>query len=156
MGRHITKDVWDKLRLARAAGASFAELSRQSGINRNTILSYAARHGWSHQIATARQQADSGKPDVTDIVQRVLAEKGRAAKLHIADILLQVLAEEKKRGIVIEDASDLEKIENIRSSLFPEPQQIDVRRMQMQLGVNLSGGLSEEALAEIERLCKIL
>jgi hypothetical protein len=42
------------------------------------------------------------------------------------------------------------------SSLFPEPQQIDVLRMQMQLGVNLSGGLSEEALAEIERLCKIL
>jgi hypothetical protein len=65
-------------------------------------------------------------------------------------------AEPQKRGIVIEDASDLEKIENIRSSLFPEPQQIDVRRMQMQLGVNLSGGLSEEALAEIERLCKIL
>ena len=40
------------------------------------------------------------------------------------------------------------------SNLFTEPQQIDVRKME--LGVNLSGGLSNTALAEIERLARIM
>jgi len=119
MACHISKEVWDKLRLGRAVGATFAELARQSGINRNTLLSYAARDGWSQQIATARQQADNGKPDVTDVVQKVLAGRHRETKLALSDFLLKCISEASKRGIVAEDLDDVEKLERIARRSSP-------------------------------------
>ena len=91
---------------------------------------------------------------ITDAVQRVLSEKGAKAKLRLADLVLEIIRRAKKAGIEIADVDDLKTVEDIRSSLWPQPVAIDHRTLG--LSVNLSGGLSDEALAEIERLAKIM
>jgi hypothetical protein len=153
----ISKTVWDQIKLARAAGASYGELAEKTGISKGTILAHAHRHGWSKDIALARPKADGAQPlalNVTDAISAILHERGQETKMKMSEFLLKAARQlaERSDDVVVDSLEGAKILEALRSSLYPQPVQFDHRS----LSVNVSGGLSEEALQRIEAMTKLM
>ena len=124
MQRRISKTVWDQLKIARAAGASYGELAARIGISKGTILAHAHRHGWTRDIALARPKADAQSPaiDITDAVTEILAERGQQTRMKMSEFLLKAARKLAERDDIVVDSLEGAKIlESLRASLFPQP-----------------------------------
>jgi hypothetical protein len=154
MPRAISKATWDQIKIARAAGASYGELAERTGISKGTILAHAHRHGWTKDIALARPRDNAPPaPNVTDAITAILHERGQETKMRMSEFLLKAARQLVKRDDVVVDSLEGAKIlEALRSSLYPQPVQFDHRSV----SVNVSGGLSEEALQRIEAMTKLM
>jgi hypothetical protein len=155
MPRTISKATWDQIKIARAAGASYGELAERTGISKGTILAHAHRHGWTKDVILAspkRDRAPSG-PNVTDALAQILHERGRETKMKMSEFLLKAARQLAERDDIVVDSLEGAKIlEALRTSLFPQPVMVDHRSV----SVNVSGGLSEEALQRIEQMTKLM
>jgi hypothetical protein len=155
MPRAISKAVWDQIKIARAAGASYGELATRTGISKGTILAHAHRHGWTKDVALARPRdnAQPKAPNVTDAITAILHERGQETKMRMSEFLLKAARQLAERDDIVVDSLEGAKIlETLRSSLYPQPVQFDHRSV----SVNVSGGLSEEALQRIEAMTKLM
>jgi hypothetical protein len=155
MPRAISKATWDQIKIARAAGASYGGLAERTGIPKGTILAHAHRHGWTKDLALARPKGDNAPaaPNVTDGLTAILHERGRKTKMKMSEFLLKAARQLAEREDIVVDSLEGAKIlEALRTSLFPQPVQVDHRS----LNVSLQGGLSEEALQRIEAMTKIM
>jgi hypothetical protein len=154
MPRAISKTTWDQIKIARAAGASYGELAERTGIKKGTLLAHAHRHGWTKDIALARPKGDNAPaPNVTDAITAILHERGQETKMKMSEFLLKAARQLAERDDIVVDSLEGAKIlEALRSSLYPQPVQFDHRSV----NVNLSGGLSEEALQRIEAMTKLM
>ena len=154
MPRTISKATWDQIKIARAAGASYSELAERTGIRRGTILSYAHRNGWTSDIALARPKGDNAPaaPNVTDAITAILHERGQETKMKMSEFLLKAARQLASSDIVVDSLEGAKILEALRTSLFPQPVQIDHRS----LSVSVSGGLSPEALERIEQMTKLM
>ena len=155
MPRAISKATWDQIKIARAAGASYGELAKRTGIPKGTILAHATRKGWTKDAALARPREGnaSSTPNITDAITAILHERGRETKMHLSEFLLKAARQLAERDDIVVDSLEGAKIlEAIRLSLYPQPVQFDHRS----LSVNVSGGLSEEALQRIESMTKLM
>ena len=154
MLRAISKATWDQIKIARAAGASYGELAERTGIPKGTILAHAHRHGWTKDIALARPKGDAPPaPNVTDAIAAILHERGQETKMRMSEFLLKAARQLAERDDIVVDSLEGAKIlEALRSSLYPQPVQFDHRSV----SVNVSGGLSEEALQRIEQMTKLM
>jgi hypothetical protein len=155
MMKRISKSTWDQIKLARAAGASYGELAERTGISKGTILAHAHRHGWTSDIRLARPKGDNAPavPNVTDAITDVLHERGRETKLKLSEVVLKLVCRlAENDDIVVNSIEDVKILEALRSSLYPQPVQVDHRS----LSVSVSGGLSEEALQRIESMTKLM
>jgi hypothetical protein len=150
MSRTIAKATWDQIKIARAAGASYGEIAERTGISKGTILSHAHRNGWTSDIALARPKGDN---NVTDALAAILHERGRETKMKMSEFLLKAARQLAERDDIVVDSLEGAKIlEALRTSLFPQPVMVDHRSV----SVNVSGGLSEEALQRIEAMTKLM
>jgi hypothetical protein len=157
MPRAISKTVWDQIKIARAAGASYGDLAEKTGIPKGTILAHAHRHGWSKDIALARpksQDAQPAAPNVTEAIASILFDRGQQTKMHLSEFLVKTAKRLAERGedVSIDTIEAVKAFEQIRASLFPSPTMIDHRSV----SVSVSGGLSEEALERIEAMTKLM
>jgi len=154
MPRAISKTTWDQIKIARAAGASYGELARRTGISKGTILAHAHRYGWTRDVALARPPArNSNASPVTDAITAILHERGQETKMRMSEFLLKAARQLAERDDIVVDSLEGAKIlEALRASLFPQPVQFDHRS----LSVNVSGGLSEEAMQRIEAMTKLM
>ena len=155
MPRAISKDTWDQIKIARAAGASYSELAERTGISKGTILAHAHRHGWTKDLALARPKGDAPPaPNVTDAITAILHERGQETRMHLSEFLVKAAKRLAERGedVSIDSIEAVKAFEQIRASLFPSPTMIDHRS----LSVSVSGGLSEEALQRIETMTKLM
>jgi hypothetical protein len=155
MPRAISKATWDQIKIARAAGASYGELAERTGISKGTILAHAHRNGWTKDIALARPKADCEPPaNVTDAIAAILHERGQQTRMHLSEFLVKTAKRLAERGedVSIDSIEAVKAFEAIRASLFPSPTMIDHRSV----SVNVSGGLSEEALQRIEAMTKLM
>jgi len=156
MPRSISKATWDQIKIARAAGASYCELAERTGIPKGTILAHAFRHGWTKDLALARPKEDNAPPapDVTNAITAILHERGQQTRMHLSEFLVKAAKRLAERGedVSIESIEAVKAFEQIRASLFPSPTMIDHRSV----SVNVSGGLSEEALLRIEAMTKLM
>ena len=152
MPRAISKTVWDQIKIARAAGASYGELAERTGIPKGTLQAHAHRHGWTKDIALARSQ--SADRDLTDTITGILHERGQQTRMHLSEFLVKTAKRLAERGedVSIDSIEAVKAFEQIRASLFPSPTMIDHRSV----SVNVSGGLSEEALQRIEAMTKLM
>jgi hypothetical protein len=152
----ISKTVWDQIKLARAAGASYGALAEKTGISKGTILAHAHRHGWSKDIALARPKAEGSQPpapNVVDAITAVLHERGQETKMKMSEFLLKAARQLAERDDIVVDSLEGAKIlEALRTSLFPQPVMVDHRSV----SVNVSGGLSDEALQRIEAMTRLM
>jgi hypothetical protein len=155
MTRRIPKATWDQIKIARAAGASYGELAERTGIPKGTILAHAHRHGWTKDAALARPRENNqpNTPNVTDAITQILHERGRETKMRLSEFLLKAARKLAERDDIVVDSLEGAKIlEALRTSLFPQPVMVDHRS----LSVNVSAGLSEEALKKIEAMTKLM
>lgn len=155
MPRAISRTTWDQIKIARAAGASYGELAERTGISKGTILAHAHRHGWTKNVALARPRREGAPPgpNVTDAITAILHERGQETKMRMSEFLLKAARQLAQRDdIVVNSLEGAKILEQLRSSLFPQPVQFDHRSV----NVNLSGGLSEEALQQIEAMTKLM
>ena len=155
MTKRIAKETWQQLKIARAAGASYGELAKRTGIAKGTILAHAHRNGWTNDIALARPKADCEPPapSVTDAITAILHERGRETKMKMSEFLLKAARQLAGRDDIVVDSLEGAKIlEALRTSLFPQPLMVDHRSV----NVSLQGGLSEEALQRIEAMTKLM
>jgi hypothetical protein len=153
MSRAISKATWDQIKIARAAGATYDELAKRTGIPKGTVLAHAHRHGWTKDIALARPKTDNAPSDVTDALTSILHERGRETKMKMSEFLLKAATQLAERDDIVVDSLEGAKIlEALRTSLFPQPVMVDHRS----LNVSVSGGLSEEALQRIEQMTKLM
>ena len=154
MPRTISKATWDQIKIARAAGASYGELAERTGISKGTILAHAHRHGWTKDVALARPRENAPPgPNVTDAITAILHERGQETKMRMSEFLLKAARQLAECDDIVVDSLEGAKIlEALRSSLYPQPVQFDHRS----LSVNVSGGLSEEALQRIEAMTKLM
>jgi hypothetical protein len=152
--RAISKSVWDQIKIARASGASYGELAARTGISKGTILAHAHRHGWTKDIALARPKGDTPAPNVADAIVAILHERGQQTRMHLSEFLVKTAKRLAERGedVSIDSIEAVKAFEQIRASLFPSPTMIDHRSV----SVNVSGGLSEEALQRIEAMTKLM
>jgi transposase len=154
MPRAISKATWDQIKIARAAGASYGELAERTGISKGTILAHAHRHGRTRDIALARPKGDTPPPNVADAIVAILHERGQQTRMHLSEFLVKAAKRLAERGedVSIDSIEAVKAFEQIRASLFPSPTMIDRRSV----SVNVSGGLSEEALQRIEAMTKLM
>jgi len=155
MPRPISKTVWDQIKIARAAGASYGELATRTGVPKGTILAHAHRHGWTKDVALARPRdnAQASALNMTDAITAVLHERGQETKMRLSEFLLKAARRLAARDdIVVNSLEGAKILESLRASLFPQPVQFDHRSV----SVNVSGGLSEEALQKIEAMTKLM
>jgi hypothetical protein len=154
MPRAISKATWDQIKIARAAGASYGELAERTGISKGTILAHAHRNGWTKDIALARPKGDNvpATINVTDAITAILHERGRETKMKMSEFLLKAARQLAESDIVVDSLEGAKILEALRTSLYPQPVMVDHRS----LSVSVSGGLSEEALARIEQMTKLM
>jgi len=157
MPRAISKTVWDQIKIARAAGASYGELAERTGISKGTICAHAHRHGWTKDVALARPRADdrlrAQSNDVTDAITAILHERGQQTRMRLSEFLVKAATRLAERDDIVVDSLEGAKIlEALRASLYPQPVQFDHRSV----SVAVSGGLSEEALQRIEQMTKLM
>jgi hypothetical protein len=151
----ISKATWDQIKIARASGASYGQLAEKTGISKGTILAHAHRFGWTKDVALARARAERNPPgpNITDAITAILHERGQETKMKMSEFLLKAARQLAERDDIVVDSLEGAKIlEALRSSLYPQPVQVDHRS----LSVNLQGGLSEEALQRIEAMTKLM
>jgi len=74
--------------------------------------------------------------------------------MHLSEFLVKTAKRLAERGedVSIDSIEAVKAFEQIRASLFPSPTMIDHRSV----SVNVSGGLSEEALQRIEAMTKLM
>jgi hypothetical protein len=154
MSRAISKATWDQIKIARAAGASYGELAERTGISKGTILAHAHRHGWTKDAALARKPPGGGQsPDIADALAQILHDRGQTTKMKMSEFLLKAAVKLAERDDIVVDSLEGAKIlEQLRTSLFPQPVQFDHRSVT----VNVTGGLSQEALERIEAMTKLM
>jgi hypothetical protein len=158
MPRAISKTVWDQIKIARAAGASYGELAARTGISKGTILAHAHRHGWTRDVALARPPPPGDRRfepgiNVTDAITAILHERGQQTRMRLSEFLVKAATRLAARDDIVVDSLEGAKIlEALRVSLYPQPVQFDHRSV----SVNVSGGLSEEALQRIEQMTKLM
>ena len=156
MSRAISKSTWDQIKIARAAGASYGELAEKTGIPKGTILAHAHRNGWTKDVALARPKGEGTTPpgpNITDAITAILHERGQETKMKMSEFLLKAARQLAERDdIVVNSLEGAKILEALRSSLYPQPLQFDHRSV----SVNVSGGLSEEALQRIEAMTKLM
>jgi hypothetical protein len=154
MLRAISKATWDQIKIGRAAGASYGELAQRTGIPKGTILAHAHRNGWTKNVALARPKGEntSAAPNITDAVASILHERGQQTKIKLSEFLLKCARKLAASDIEVDSLEGAKLLEQIRTSLFPQPVQVDHRS----LSVSLQGDLSEEALLQIEQKIKLM
>jgi len=154
MPRAVSRTTWDQIKIARAAGASYGELAARTGISKGTILAHAHRQGWTKDVALARPRDNApAAPNVTDAITAILHERGQETKMRMSEFLLKAARQLAERDDIVVDSLEGAKIlEALRSSLYPQPVQFDHRSV----SVNVSGGLSDEALQRIEQMTKLM
>ena len=153
---HISRATWDQIKIARASGASYGQLAERTGIPKGTIVAHAHRNGWTKDLALARPKgkgAAAPGPNITDAITAILHERGQETKMKMSEFLLKAARQLAERDdIVVNSLEGAKILEALRSSLYPQPIQLDHRS----LSVNLQGGLSEEALQRIEAMTKLM
>lgn len=154
MPKRISSTTWDQIKIARAAGASYGELAERTGISKGTILAHAHRNGWTKDVALARLKGDNtpATPNITDAIAAILHERGQETKMKMSEFLLRCARKLAQSDIEVDSLEGAKLLEQLRTSLFPQPVMVDHRSV----SVNLQGGLSEEALERIEQMVKLM
>ena len=55
----VSKDTWQQIRAAYAAGIGLREIARKMSVPEGTVLARAKREGWTQQIEAAKHAAAS-------------------------------------------------------------------------------------------------
>ena len=120
----LSKDTWDQIKAAYAAGIGLREIARKMNVPEGTVLARAKREGWTQQIQTAkalvkRQEASLAITPVQAVAmsmqQRGERHLGRMANI-VEKTILHVGAMEP--GAILDRVDDVEKLDKVARRTF--------------------------------------
>src|SRR5437764_3225912 len=90
----LSKDTWDQIKAAYAAGIGLREIARKMNVPEGTVLARAKREGWTQQIAAAKQavalpQSNAIRP--LQSIAAVMQERGERYRGRIAGVSEKVV-----------------------------------------------------------------
>jgi hypothetical protein len=132
----ISRETWEQVKIAYAAGAGLREIARRMSIPEGTVLAHANRKGWTQQIQAAKHEARSTQSNAItpmEALATTLNERKAKSRLHLSKYVVDASERAAQSNGNLEIAGKVQKVAQVHGSVWPEePQQ----------GSGVLGGLS--------------
>jgi len=123
MGQSRTsKETWEQVKIAYAAGAALRELACKMSIPEGTVLAHANRKGWTQQIQAARQEAKPTQSNAITPMQALattLNERKDKSRLHLSKYVVDASERAAQSNGNLEIAGKVQKVAQVRESVWP-------------------------------------
>jgi hypothetical protein len=121
--RRISKETWEQIKTAYAAGIGLRELARKMNVPEGTVLARAKREGWTQQIEAAKQAVALPQSNAISPLQSIAAvmqERGERYRERIAGVSERVVGhiEAMCPDEILTRSAQFEKIDTIARRTF--------------------------------------
>ena len=120
----LSKDTWDQIKAAYAAGIGLREIARKMNVPEGTVLARAKREGWTQQIQTAkalvkRQEASLAITPVQAVAMS-MQQRGERHLGRMANIVEKTIphVEAMEPGAILDRVDDVEKLDKVARRTF--------------------------------------
>ena len=120
----LSKDTWDQIKAAYAAGIGLREIARKMNVPEGTVLARAKREGWTQQIQTAKGLAkrEEASLAITPVqaVAMSMQQRGERHLGRMANIVEKTVphVEAMEPGAILERVDDVEKLDKVARRTF--------------------------------------
>ncbi len=147
MRRTITPEIWEQIKVARAAGIGLREIARNMDIPEGTVLSYAKRKGLTQEIAIAKLierpalARELAKPDAINAISPLqsvavtMKQRGERHTERIAGISEKVVThvETMQPADVLESIHAVEKFDRMARRTYGLSEQVGTGALSVHL-----------------------
>jgi hypothetical protein len=123
----ISRETWEQVKIAYAAGAGLREIARRMNIPEGTVLAHAKRKGWTRQIQAAKQETRPTQSTAITPMQALavtLNERKDKSRLHLSKYVVDASERAAQSNGNLEIAGKVQKVAQVHGSVWPEePQQ---------------------------------
>ena len=120
----LSKDTWDQIKAAYAAGIGLREIARKMNVPEGTVLARAKREGWTQQIQTAKGLAkrEEASLAITPVqaVAMSMQQRGERHLGRMANIVEKTIphVEAMEPGAILDRVDDVEKLDKVARRTF--------------------------------------
>ena len=120
----LSKDTWDQIKAAYAAGIGLREIARKMNVPEGTVLARAKREGWTQQIQTAKAlvKREEASLAITPVqaVAMSMQQRGERHLGRMANIVEKTVphVEAMELGAILERVDDVEKLDKVARRTF--------------------------------------
>jgi uncharacterized protein YjcR len=123
MRSSISREVWQQIKAAYAAGIGLREIARKMNVPEGTVLARAKREGWTQQIEAAKHAAALTQSNAITPLQSIAAvmqERGERYRERMADVSERVAGHLKslEPDEILSRSSQVEKIDSVARRTF--------------------------------------
>ena len=121
--RRISKETWEQIKTAYAAGIGLREIARKMNVPEGTVLARAKREGWTQQIAAAKRAIALTQSNAITPMQSIAAvmqERGERYRERVAGVSERVVGhvEAMDPDEILSRSAQFEKIDTIARRTF--------------------------------------
>ena len=120
----LSKDTWDQIKAAYAAGIGLREIARKMNVPEGTVLARAKREGWTQQIQTAKAlvKREEASLAITPVqaVAMSMQQRGERHLGRMANIVEKTVphVEAMEPGAILDRVDDVEKLDKVARRTF--------------------------------------
>ena len=120
----LSKDTWDQIKAAYAAGIGLREIARKMNVPEGTVLARAKREGWTQQIQTAKGLAkrEEASLAITPVqaVAMSMQQRGERHLGRMANIVEKTVphVEAMEPGAILDRVDDVERLDKVARRTF--------------------------------------
>ncbi len=120
----LSKDTWDQIKAAYAAGIGLREIARKMNVPEGTVLARAKREGWTQQIQTAKAlvKREEASLAITPVqaVAMSMQQRGERHLGRMANIVEKTMphVEAMEPGAILDRVDDVEKLDKVARRTF--------------------------------------
>ena len=120
----LSKDTWDQIKAAYAAGIGLREIARKMNVPEGTVLARAKREGWTQQVQTAKAlvKRQEASPAITPVqaVAMSMQQRGERHLGRMANIVEKTIphVEAMEPGAILDRVDDVEKLDKVARRTF--------------------------------------
>jgi len=123
MRRTISREVWERIKTAYAAGIGLREIARNMDIPEGTVLARAKREGWTHEIQSVKALAKREDAPAVTPLEAVAISMQQRGERH-----LDRMAGVSERGVdhietmdgpeILNSVDQIEKLDKVARRTF--------------------------------------
>ena len=120
----LSKDTWDQIKAAYAAGIGLREIARKMNVPEGTVLARAKREGWTQQIQTAKAlvKREEASLAITPVqaVAMSMQQRGERHLGRMANIVEKTMphVEAMEPGAILDRVDAVEKLDKVARRTF--------------------------------------
>jgi hypothetical protein len=119
----ISRQTWEQVKIAYAAGAGLREIARKMNIPEGTVLAHAKRKSWTQQIQAATQEAKLTQSNAITPMEALavtLNERKDKSRLHLSKYVVEASERAAQSNGNLEIARKVQKVAQVHESIWPE------------------------------------